>query len=218
MILLIDLDDTLYDESDYVRSGFRAVSPAIARMSGFDSGSVSDWMVERFEHHGREAVFDHALEHFGVGPDPELVRRLMTVYRSHRPDIHLYPGVADVLRWLAETHTLALVTDGLPLMQRRKVEALELEDLFPARVYCWELGAPKPALDGYREALRRLPDSGPALVIGDNPAHDMAAARELGLPCMRVRQGRFANRPNPHGVRPIAEIPRFTSIRDVLRV
>jgi putative hydrolase of the HAD superfamily len=216
MILLIDLDDTLYGESDYVRSGLRAVSPTIARLSGADPKSVREWMLARFERHGREAVFDHALDHFGVGPDPELVGELVAEYRSHRPDIRLYPGVAGVLRRLAETHTLALVTDGLPLMQRRKVEALELEDLFPARVYCWELGAPKPAPDGYREALMRLPGSGPALVIGDNPHHDMAAARELGLPCLRLRQGRFADRPNPHGVRPIAEIPRFTAVLDVL--
>jgi putative hydrolase of the HAD superfamily len=85
------------------------------------------------------------------------------------------------------------VTDGLPQMQRRKVEALGVAALVDEVLYCWEHDAPKPDPAGYIEIMRRLgADPEATVVVGDRPEHDMAAARAAGCRSIRVLTGRFA--------------------------
>lgn len=192
--LIIDLDDTLYDERSYVLSGFRAVAGEIAqRFPPVAAEGLFAEMLAELDAHGRGRVFDRVLAHAGLGADPELVASLVAAYRGHRPQIALWPGVAHALKDLARDHRLAVITDGLPLMQRRKAEALGVASLVEEVLYCWEHEAPKPDPACYVEALRRL-DASPAetVVIGDNPGHDMAAARAVGCRSIRVLTGRFA--------------------------
>lgn len=187
--LILDLDDTLYDERDYVLSGFRAVAAEI----GGDPDGLFAAMVAELNANGRGKVFDRALASAGLAASPGRIAALVALYRGHRPRIALWPGVAEVLADLRRDHRLAIVTDGLGAMQRRKVEALGVEPLVDAVLYCWEHDSPKPDPAPYAEALRRLGASAEeAVVIGDNPGHDMAAARALGVPSIRVLTGRFA--------------------------
>ena len=216
--LLIDLDDTLYDERTYVLSGFRAVAAEVARrFVHVDSDGLFRGMVAELDAHGRGKVFDRALEGAGVAADRPLVEALLETYRDHRPDIALWPGVAEALDALARDHRLAVVTDGLGRMQRRKVEALDLERRVHEVLFCWEHEAPKPETACYIEALRRLgatPED--AVVIGDNPEHDMAAAKAIGARSIRVMTGRFARRGDA-GFAPDATAARFPDVPGILR-
>jgi putative hydrolase of the HAD superfamily len=214
--LVIDLDDTLYDERRYVLSGFRAVAGEIASRLGGDPGALLDGMIADLDAEGRGRIFDRALERAGGHSDPALIETLVAAYRGHRPDITLWPGVADALVTLSRDYALAIVTDGQTRMQRRKVEALGVERLVQTVVYCWEHDAPKPSTVGCSEALRRLGAKiEEAVVIGDNPAHDMAAARALGCPSIRVRTGRFARVEYPN-FPATAEVPGFTDVPALL--
>jgi putative hydrolase of the HAD superfamily len=192
--LLLDLDDTLYDEASYAMSGFAVVAGRIAALSGAARASVLETLVAIERRDGRGKIFDAALAAHGIEPDPTLVGRLVTAYRMHRPEIDLLPGVRRLLTRLGSRYRLAIVTDGLPAMQRRKIAALDLEPAVDDVVYTWELHAPKPDPTGYLRALDRLgvaPER--AVVVGDNPRHDMVAARAIGARSIRVRAGRFAD-------------------------
>jgi putative hydrolase of the HAD superfamily len=208
--LLLDMDDTLYDERSYVLSGFRAVAHAIhEHFPHADPDALQAAMVEGLDAQGRGRLFDGALMAFRIEPTPELVQHLVGVYRSHAPQIALWPGVAETLAELRKAWRLAVVTDGLHLMQARKAEALGLAELVDTLVFCWEHEAPKPDPRGYREALKRLgAEASAAVVIGDNPLHDMAAARAIGARAIRVRTGRFAA-VDAGRWRPDAEAPTF---------
>lgn len=192
--LLIDLDDTLYDEGDYVRSGFRVVAARLSLLfPGASEARIYQGMLTELNANGRGMVFDRALEQIGQSPEPDLVASLVDVYRGHQPKIGLWPGVAETLRSLRRSFRLAIVTDGTEVMQRRKVQALGVEGLVHQVAYCWGLGAPKPSPEAYYAALRNLgvrPDE--AVVIGDNPAHDMAAALAIPCPSIRIRTGKYA--------------------------
>lgn len=191
--LLIDLDDTLYDEASYVRSGMAAVAREIAGLTGATAVEVEALMLDELARNGRGKVFDVTLERLGVPPKPDLIKGLVEAYRDHRPAISLWPGVAEALADLAGDHGLAIVTDGLGRMQRRKVEALGVEARVGTVIYCWELGWPKPDPRPYLKAMEQLgATTAETVVVGDNPAHDMAAARAAGLKSLRVRTGRFA--------------------------
>lgn len=213
--LLIDLDDTLYDERSYVLSGFRAVAAELAgRYPNLDAQALAAAMEAELDAHGRGRIFDVVLEQAGIGPD--VIGDMIRVYREHRPVISLWPGVADTLRFLAKTYRLAIVTDGLATMQARKLEALGVGELVDEVLLCWEYEAPKPSPACYLEAMRKL-EAFPAqsVVIGDNPGHDMAAAAAAGCRSIRVRTGRFSGQ--AHGdFPPDAEAAHFVEIAAVL--
>jgi putative hydrolase of the HAD superfamily len=213
--LLIDLDDTLYDEGAYVLSGFRAVVAEIGRrFPQADTAALFTTILGELQAHGRGKVFDRALAAAGLDPTPGLIRELVGCYRTHPPDIALFPGVAEALADLRRDHRLAIVTDGLGAMQRRKVAALGVEPMVDEVLYCWEHESPKPHPGPYAEALKRLGASPQeAVVIGDNPAHDMAAAKALGCRAIRVLTGRFA----AEGGAADAVVQSFTEIPALLR-
>jgi len=152
---------------------------------------------------GRGTAFNAALRAVGESDGPPQVDVLVSIYRQHRPKIFLYP---DAVRFLGELSQelphlkKALVTDGLPLMQKNKVAALGLANSFNEFVYCWELAAPKPATAGFLSALQRLevaPSS--CAMIGDRVDHDMAPAKALGMHTIRVARGRYAHLSSPKG-------------------
>jgi putative hydrolase of the HAD superfamily len=215
--ILLDLDDTLYDEASYMRSGFAAVAAAIAGMSGYASSSVLAVLLDVERREGRGHVFDSALAAFGMAAEPEFVQHLVTLYRAHRPRIALHPGARDLLARLRGRGRTAIVTDGLPMMQRRKTEALGLEGAVDAVVYSWELKAPKPAPESFLDALERIGASpAEAVVVGDNPHHDMVAARTIGAKSIRVRSGGFAGIPAPPGGEPDLEISEIGGLEAAL--
>jgi putative hydrolase of the HAD superfamily len=215
--ILLDLDDTLYDEASYMRSGFAAVAAAIAGMSGYASSSVLGVLLDVERRDGRGHVFDSALAAFGMAAEPQFVQHLVTLYRSHRPRIALHPGARDLLARLRGRGRTAIVTDGLPMRQRRKIEALDLEGAVDAIVYSWELKAPKPDPKSFLHALARIGASpAEAVVVGDNPYHDMVAAQAIGAKSIRIRTGRFASMPAPPGGEPDLEIAEIGALEAAL--
>lgn len=216
--LIIDLDDTLYDERSYVLSGFSAVAADIARRHPhLDPDALFAAMQAELDAHGRGRVFDRALAQAGLAPDRGMVAELVQSYRAHEPTIALWPGVAETLADLARDHRLAILTDGLPLMQRRKVAALGVEALVDEVLYSWEHESPKPDPACYAEALRRLGTTAEeTVVIGDNPGHDMAAAHAIGARSIRVLTGKFAGQPDA-GFPADAVVASFPEAPPVLR-
>ncbi len=216
--LLIDMDDTLYDERDYVLSGFRTVAAAVAqRFPRADPEALYAGMLSELATSGRGSVFDAALERAGISPQPSYVAELVEIYRAHQPVLTFWPGVSETLADLRHNYRLAVITDGLGVMQRNKAAALALGERVDEVVYCWEQQAPKPDPKCYHQALRALDtDADEAVVIGDRPDHDMAAAAAVGCRSIRVRTGRYAAA-DSMGFDADATVADFTQTPAVLR-
>jgi putative hydrolase of the HAD superfamily len=216
--LLIDMDDTLYDERTYVLSGFRAVADAVTqRFPGADSAALYAEMTAELEANGRGRVFDAALAKAGISPQPSYVAELVEIYRAHKPVLTFWPGVSETLADLRHNYRLAVITDGLGVMQRNKADALGLAERVDEVVYCWEHQAPKPDPKCYHQALRALGlDVDEAVVIGDRPDHDMAAAAAVGCRSIRVSTGRYASA-DFEGFKADSTVTDFTKTPAVLR-
>src|SRR5213082_3476474 len=96
LLVVFDIDDTLYLERDYVRSGFRAVGEWARESLGLSSFFEEAWKC--FEKGRRGDIFNVTLEGFGVRPSDELIRTLLSVYRGHDPAICLLPDSEQCLR------------------------------------------------------------------------------------------------------------------------
>lgn len=194
---VFDLDDTLFLERDYVRSGFAAVDRwlIVARqISGF-----YDAALRRFEAGARRNIFDLALADLGTAEDAELIRQMIACYRAHSPDIALEPGAKRLLQKLANKR-IAVVSDGLIVAQLRKVEALGLRECAAPIVLTDDWGREfwKP----HERAFRFIEDcwslSGRVLVyVGDNPAKDFKGPSALGWQTIRMRR-EFGEHANVH--------------------
>jgi putative hydrolase of the HAD superfamily len=216
-LVAFDIDDTLYLERDYVRSGFAAVGAwARAELGVTDLGDRA-WAT--FEAGVRGRIFDEALAACGVGPNGTIVPRLVDVYRTHTPAIGL---LDDVRAWLATCPAdvaLAVVTDGPLASQRAKAAALGLAGWADPIVFTEELGPgerkPHPAGFAHVEAATGLAGATCAYVA-DNPAKDFGGPRSRGWRTVRVRREGGLHAAAASGDDVDAEITGFAGLDEAL--
>ena len=152
-----DMDDTLYPERAFVFSGHRAVSEAVEAELGFP---IYDELVELFQGGRRGDLFTPVLARHLGAVDESYVKRLVAVYRAHRPVIAPFPEAAAVLEEIRGRYRMALISDGIEAVQQRKLDALGLRPLFEAIVMTDAFGRefwkphPLPFKDCARSARR----------------------------------------------------------------
>src|SRR5882757_3201151 len=93
--LVFDLDDTLYLERDYIRSGFDAVGVWLSDTVGLKTFSTIAWKL--FEKGHPENIFALALQESGYQIDEPLIGRMVEIYRTHPPQISLPPDAVRCL-------------------------------------------------------------------------------------------------------------------------
>lgn len=197
--VIFDLDDTLFDEIDFCRSGFRAAAQYIATLSDARCADAVFEVIWRcFITGDRGSTFNLALAELGIPCEPPLIHKLVELYRTHMPTLTLPPESRDILEELKDRYTLGLLTDGFLPTQRLKVQALGIEHYFKAIMYTEELGREhwKPSPLGFQrllEALSARPEQ--AVYVADNETKDFIAPNRLGLltiqllhPCGLYRQ------------------------------
>lgn len=185
--VVFDLDDTLYEELQYVYSGFRAVAVHLCSQYGLDEGRSLHRMQELLEESGRGRIFNVVLEENGL--DDQLVPELVGVYRNHIPLLQLYPDAQSILSQLHGQAKLGLITDGAAEVQWNKIRALKLETIMDIIVVTGDYGAEnwKPSPFPYRRVMEKLkvpPED--CVYIGDNPEKDFITAKQLGWRTIRV--------------------------------
>jgi len=190
LLVAFDLDDTLYPERAFVRSGFRVVSEYLLQAGLVTRPLAADFQVA-FEADGSGHVFDRVLTAAGVRCDPALIETLVAVYRSHklpsgpvRPDIQFYPDVVPALAGLRDGGLrLGVISDGPLPAQRTKVEALGVATHVDAVTLTDEWGRDfwKPHPRAFREMAERMAVPPAACVyVADNPAKDFDGPAAAG--------------------------------------
>lgn len=180
-VVVFDLDDTLYPESDYVRSGFEYLGALVARLYGAPFGEL----LRQAQQEGEPDVLGCALRRAGLPPG--LKEHLVAAYRYHRPMLTLHQGAAELLEACRQRGCpLYLVTDGRSVTQRLKLEALGLQESFDELFISEEIGCGKPAPLAF-EAIARRNVQGPWVYVADNPAKDFIAPHALGWTTIGVR-------------------------------
>lgn len=186
--LVFDVDDTLYLERDYVRSGFDAADAWLATEHRIDGLGQVAWSL--FEEGHRGNIFDTALTSLRAKAETSLVEGLVKVYREHRPDIQLAPDAQRCLERCPPDHCAA-ITDGYAITQKRKVDALGLDRYCSVvvRTGVWGRDYWKPHPRSFQWIQERVGLPHNVLTyIGDNPTKDFIGARKLGWKTVRIRR------------------------------
>jgi putative hydrolase of the HAD superfamily len=218
-LVAFDLDDTLYPEREFVRSGFRVVSRFLQEEGVLDRPLWPD-LEAAFDAGVREHALDRALEAAGVRPTPALIATLVDVYRTHRlPSGPVQPGIRfyrDVMPALARLRAagvrLGLITDGPLAAQQTKVRALDVAHSMDVTILTDEWGAEfwKPHPRAFLEMADQLRvEPAACIYVADNPAKDFDGPAAAGWrPSIRIRRpdGLHSDAPMGPGKGPVAAV------------
>lgn len=187
MIIVFDLDDTLYSDASFVESGIKCVAKYLQRPKAF---------IELLEllQDSRDQVFDRYLKKHGIYTKKR-VRELVQIYRNHTPHITLFAEAKRCLKRLSHQN-LYLVTDGNYIVQQNKVKALKLEPNFKKIFYTSRYGLKhaKPSAYCFTKiaSLEKVrPED--VVYVADNPHKDFVGIKPLGFRTVRVMTGRYAH-------------------------
>ena len=204
--VVFDLDDTLYEEIKYCRSGFQAVSDFLSGLPSakqkYSSDKIFKILWNHFTTGDRTHVFDSALNEMNIDYNEDTIRNLVDIYRKHRPKITLPSSSKTVLDQLSSKYALALVTDGFLPAQELKVSALDIEEYFKCIVYTEELGRDfwKPSPAGFKKVLKTLKQKAKNCVyVADNAEKDFIGPNILGFTTIQLVQSANIHKNPPKG-------------------
>ena len=188
--VILDLDDTLYSEKDYVRSGYAQIAKFL------NQPEAAEKLWHYFEQ--KQPAIDMYLAEIGR---TDLKDECLKIYRNQMPEIRLYDGVAQMLvRLKAPGKRLGIITDGRVEGQENKITALCLEKLVDDIIITDALGGvefrkPNEAAFRLMQEKWQLPFE-KMIYIGDNPKKDFAAPEKLGMDSLYFRNpdGLYSNK------------------------
>lgn len=218
LCVVFDLDDTLYLERDYVRSGFKALDNWVTTNLGLTDFSPRAWQL--FEQGDRDHIFDKTLLEAGIKADKNTILTMVDLYRNHFPDIRLAADAEDCLRALRGSVHLALVSDGPEQSQRNKIRALELAGAFEAIVLTSTFGSTfaKPHPKGFLDIEKHFGGNVHHYIyVADNPTKDFQGPNSLGWKTIRVRRqtGLYSSLEDDPFVRADFEIANLNRVTDM---
>ena len=176
--VIFDMDDTLYGEKEYVRSGYRQIAQILPQV---ENAEEKLWSL--FEE--KKPAIDELLKQEGIDSE-ELKQECIRTYRYQKPVIHLYEGVEMLLKELrSRGFLLGIITDGRPEGQRAKIVALGLETLVDEIIVTDELGGTefrKPNPAAFQKMKEKMDvEYKEMCYIGDNIKKDFIAPEQLGM-------------------------------------
>jgi 2-haloacid dehalogenase len=221
--LLFDADGTLFDfdraqeealrecwaaaglaSADDLVSLFRSINGELWGLYERGETTQERLRVERFERLLAATAAEGAADDLALGFVDRLARQGT-----------LYDGAAELLTRLAERHVLALVTNGIPEVQRSRIRHSGIEELFSAIVISGEVGVAKPDARFFDAAFESLghPPRRDVLLIGDSLSSDIEGGRGYGIATCWLNPG---GAPAPDGAEPTHQVRRLAELPGLL--
>ena len=194
MILIFDLDDTLYPEIEYVKSGFLAVSKYLSKAHNIKSNLIYDEMFLHLTSEGRGLIFNKVLAKLNIYSVKE-VKKCISVYRNHNPNIKIYKEADACLNRFNE-YRKYIITDGNVFVQRKKINSLNIKHRFVKTLptYQYGLNYSKPSILCFKKIVKWEDcEFSDIVYIGDNPNKDFVNIKKEGIHTVRVLTGGFRN-------------------------
>lgn len=215
--VVFDLDDTLYPEIDYVKSGFCEVGKEIERHFGIKNayGKLYDYFLI-----DKNDVYGRVLRDCNVSFNQGDISDLIEIYRTHKPQLTLSDEVKDTLSALrANGLKLGIITDGRPHQQWAKIKALGVDKLVDHIIVTDELGGieyRKPNPKAFEMMCSRFCIKFEEMVyVGDNPQKDFLIGK-YGVTTVKVGNGGiYADSDYADGIK---EDKKINTISDLLKI
>jgi len=204
MVLVFDLDDTLYDEVEFVKSGLNEISYFIDKPSSYE------YMLNIFNEEGSGKIFNKVIKKFNLDIS---LQKLIEVYRFHTPKINLPSESTELLKYAVNFKT-ALISDGHYIMQQNKFNSLNLFNYIDYPIFTDFHHTSKPNKKAFEMVMSKF-ENEKYVYISDNPKKDFQAPNELGWVTIRFKnyRGIYQNYKNNADY----EVSKRIQILDILK-
>lgn len=148
-VICFDLDDTLYNEIDFLKSAYKEIAKHIV-----DEKWEFLYAKMLSLYRKSENVFEFLTSNYPISIDI-----LLNIYRNHIPKIEPFKGVFSLLNAIKKANgSICIITDGRSLTQRNKLKALGIIDLFDTIIISEEIGTEKPNINNYKTIEDKFPN------------------------------------------------------------
>lgn len=169
-VIVFDLDDTLYNEMEYLRSAYIHIAK---KMDPENWQLLFARMYSLFR--SKEDVFEFVSAKYSADKIG-----LIKDYRAHVPDLHLFDGVLAVMQQIKmKRGNIGIITDGRSTTQRVKLKSLQILGLIDKIVISEEIGSEKPDEKNYRAIEEVFKDCN-YLYFADNLRKDFVTPNKRG--------------------------------------
>lgn len=185
-VIVFDLDDTLYFEKNYVKSGYKIISKYLNQKYGLNEKVIYKEMLFLF-YKSPKNIFNRILDKYSISYSNEDIQNMIMLYRNHKPKIKLSKNIKKTLIFLLKKgYCLGIITDGFKEVQRKKIQALQLEKYFKKIIVTDELGENREYWKPHEKSYILMKEYfnvefNEMIYIGDNISKDFIAPIELGI-------------------------------------
>lgn len=188
-MVVFDLDDTLYKETDYVASGIRAIAKEvdnnglISEQEALDIINGAPDTATGFDLLEARILIANARSGFNID-------KIVALYRTHTPDIRLSEDTLSALTYLKTAQIkIGIITDGRSLAQRAKIKALGLNRFVADSdiIISGEIGADKHTPVPFQMIAGANPEETEFIYVGDNPEKDFFWPNNMGWQTIMLR-------------------------------
>ena len=166
-IFVFDLDDTLYSERDFEKSGIEFIYEKL-----------------NIKHISLETIINNRNNWIDLiinGSKNQItLQMVLDIYRNHFPNIQLYKDAKVFLeKLISQGIEISLITDGRSITQRNKLKALGIVSSFKNIVISEEINSEKPSEFNFKMVMNNNPNDN-YIYIADNPNKDFITPNKLG--------------------------------------
>jgi HAD superfamily hydrolase (TIGR01549 family) len=126
LLFIFDLDNTIYNEEDYLFQAYSAICDRFAGIvQGHDKKSLFSLMMQIYRQEGRDNLFDKFLSRARIGGG--YLEECLKILRTFSPEkqIEMYPKSEKILRFLIEKEKkIYVLTNGNSGQQKNKIRNL----------------------------------------------------------------------------------------------
>jgi len=187
-LFIFDLDNTIYNEEDYLFRVYRAISHKLEGLANQHcKEDLFILLMDIYRKEGKEKLFDKFLARSGI--DSGYLAVCLKILRSYNPEkrIEIYPKIEKILRSLVEKQKqIFVLTNGNPDQQRNKIRNILWNGLDEKITFIFANEIePKPSPEGIRHILKLTGvEKDKTCLIGDS---------EVDLECASRGEIRFVN-------------------------
>lgn len=170
-LIIFDLDNTLYNENEYLFEGYENIAKYIESKYNIRFLNTYTFLKNRFLERGRINLFNDMISYFEL--DENELSSILELLRTYKPKnkFHLFPIMKNFLCEIETSETdYVIITNGNVHQQKNKVENILWGILNPKIVYA-NLIKPKPYPDSFLDYLSKQNKKyqrSKIMLIGDN--------------------------------------------------
>ena len=167
--ICIDLDDTLYNEVDYVLSGYRDIIQYLEMNKKIRIKKLpkKKEILENRKTHIQKFINKNKICFSSI-------KFFINILRNHKPSIKISKKNIKKLALLKKHFkNLILITNGRSITQRNKINSLKIKKFFNKILISDEIGVKKPNIKIYKKIFKEFPNT-KKVFIGDNLKIDLS--------------------------------------------